>query len=279
MYDYSYTSVTLRDAMKYDTTLLDNLSMSTNDRTTKFKDMFVSMYRMKSIGSETVELFKIWIEDRFNEFKDFYEKKLDVYEDSFNYKDGVVTEITHTDEGTNSKTGTNTGSRNDTRTLNLTETVDQDTSDTNRKTGTNSDSGTFSNSETGSDNSTKKDYNLPNKSVSQSDPKGYLTGETDTTDANSVTRSGNESATHNISETDTKTGTNDITKHNTGTDGNVETTSGSISESGEYSKEATETRKGDVNVIEQHEKMDNYVKNIYRDFCIRFNDCFSMIYA
>lgn len=102
IYEYSYTSITLRDALKLNPDLLENLTLSTTNRTKLFQDMFKAYYNSKSIAGETVELFKLWIEDTFNVHKDYYENILNEYEKELNLDEGFVLTREHTDNGSSS---------------------------------------------------------------------------------------------------------------------------------------------------------------------------------
>lgn len=227
MFDYSYTTLTLKDAINYDNTLLDNLNMDTNERTQKFKEMFMAMYRMKSIGAETVELFKIWIEDVFNQFKDYYIKKLDVYEDNFDYRLGITKNKYINTKMHNAKNSSysNTGNTQTDYNTNIKNTGDNE----------------------------NKTYSLPNRQTSAENVKGYLTAEQD----------------NSIDENEQKTGF-DKTAISGSNDGTELT---------DNTNNITETSTGDVNNIEQHEKMNDYIKNLYMDFCKEFKECFALVYA
>lgn len=258
-FEYSYTSLTLRDVLKIEPTLLDDLTMSTTDRTNKFRNMFKAYYNSKSIAGETIELFKLWIGDKFNAYKDYYEELLTEYEKAIALDDGVVTTITHNDVGSNSEEGTNSGtsSRND--------------SSTNDETGTNSQtgSGTDTKSETRgveTDNNTDN-IDLPNSPTSGEYVSTRVKNHVDTDETNSATSTNSESITGSYSK------------------GNEYSNESSIDNSGEYNKEGsysktiTETRKGGVNVIEQREKALAYIRNLYLDFVKKFEDCFACIYG
>lgn len=104
MYEYSYTSITLRDALKLNPDLLENLTLSTTNRTKLFQDMFKAYYNSKSIAGETVELFKLWIEDTFNVHKDYYENILNEYEKELDLDEGFVLTREHRDNGSSSGT-------------------------------------------------------------------------------------------------------------------------------------------------------------------------------
>ncbi len=104
---YSYATITLKDALTIDETLLDNFQMSTEDRTTIFKNQFISRFNTKSIGAETIPLFKLWITDTFNSIVKLYEKKLDIYERELNFDDGIlITHIKQEEGGTNGSNNT-----------------------------------------------------------------------------------------------------------------------------------------------------------------------------
>lgn len=107
---YSPTTITLRDALRYETDLLDDLELSTDARTISFKNMFIAMYNNRSLGAETISLFKYWITDKFNEVKDYYEQRLDIYEKELDGDDGKT--ITRTLSEDNSST-VNNGSHTD----------------------------------------------------------------------------------------------------------------------------------------------------------------------
>lgn len=186
-YMYSYTTMTLMDALKLEPTLLDNLVMDNADRTQKFKDEFIAVYNTKSIGAETISLFRVWVENKFNEVKRYYNSRLDIYEKELDGDDGIIATrvVDENIEGSG-------GSSNDaTNSL-----IDLPRSDTTLE-------------------------RVTNKNVNDSDS--------------------------------------------------------SYSDSRE--RDVTETYTGNVNVIEQREKWLKFVRDIYRDMCNEFSDCFSLIYA
>lgn len=258
-FEYSYTSLTLRDVLKIEPTLLDDLTMSTTDRTTKFKNMFKAYYNSKSIAGETIELFKLWIGDKFNAYKDYYEELLTVYEKTIELDDGVVTTITHNDTGSNTEGGTNSGtsSRND--------------SSTNDESGTNSQTGSGTDTASGTrgvetDNDTDN-IDLPNRTTSGEYVSSRVKNHVDTDETNSSTTTTSESV------------TGSYTKDNEYSNESSTENSGEYNKEGSYSKTITETRKGEVNVIEQREKALAYIRNLYLDFVKKFEDCFACIYG
>lgn len=200
---YSYTTMTLRDVIKSNPDILDNMNLSTTDRTNNFKDMFISMYNNKSIGAETVTLFQYWIEDKFNEIKRTYEQQLDVYEKALDGDDGRKI-VRATNESNTAQTATTNALTSSTNTSN--ETIN---------------------------------YDLPRTSNPTASP---------------------------------------TTKATTGnTNQNAENST--INSSGNGSKAVQEIITGDVNVISQREKWLDYIRDIYRNMCQEFKDCFAIIYA
>lgn len=199
---YSYTTMTLLDAMKVKPDLLDNLEMNTQERTQAFKETFTSMYNTKSIGAETIELFQVWVENRFNELKRLYNSKLDIYEMNLNGDDGI--KIIRETYGSNSNTYN--GSNNST----TTDTI----------------------------NDTQTNIDLPRNATNTEYPTSKV--KNDGTDTRQI---------YGASES---------------------TDSGSRSE--------TQTIKGDVNVIDQRNKWLNFIRDLYREMCQEFKDCFAIIY-
>ena len=70
MFDYSYSSITLRDAIVQEPILLDEFVLETTDQTNMFKEIFRAKWDLYDIGGETIEIFKAFICDMFddNEF-------------------------------------------------------------------------------------------------------------------------------------------------------------------------------------------------------------------
>lgn len=96
---WTATSITLLDALKVEPTLLDDLDFGNEARTEKFNKIFKARYNTKSIAGETIELFKIYIDDTFNQYVDYYNELLDIYEEQLNYNDGIKATRIHRDTG------------------------------------------------------------------------------------------------------------------------------------------------------------------------------------
>lgn len=108
-YPASY-SITLYDAIKYDATLLDGFNFTNPVYTVEFKNHFINKFGIYEIGAETIELFKVYITNRFNLNKEYFEKLLDKYYEKLNETDGYY----HFEEHTISKneSGNSTGNSN-----------------------------------------------------------------------------------------------------------------------------------------------------------------------
>ena len=87
-------SITLHDVLEVEPTLLTNIFTfdGNNTRATKFIKVFLGMYDIYEIGAETIELFKNWLQDTYDEYIDYYIEMLDAYEIKINMLDGVVSD-------------------------------------------------------------------------------------------------------------------------------------------------------------------------------------------
>ena len=294
-FEYTYTSITLRDALKLDPTILNNLQMSTQERTTKLHNTFKAYYNSKSIAGETIELFKLWISDKFNVYKDYYEQLLDEYEKAINLDAGIVTTRTQVHTGTNEEEGTShdTGSvvddasTTDTATGSENGTIVDDS--TTAKTGTSEDTGQIVDDTSATESTSGSDSKTLAKTVNET---GTLDehNDTDNIDLPNRTTAGEyvSSRTKNIIDNDTtkaltdnttESGTNTGSKTNTYDNTRDITNNNTYSKDGSYEKNITDTFQGGVNVIEQRTKALEYIRNIYLDFVRQFQDCFACIYA
>lgn len=95
-YPTSY-SITLYDALNYDTSLLSGLNFTNSTYTSKFKEAFINRFGIYEIGAETIELFKVYITNRFNLNKEYFEKLLDKYTEELNETDGYYHFEEHTE--------------------------------------------------------------------------------------------------------------------------------------------------------------------------------------
>lgn len=94
---YTRFTITLHDALLKEPTLLDNLTLSTTERTDKFKNFFIAKWFNYEISGETIPMFKALIENRFNTLKDYYEELITAYEIKIDMLDGKMVTITRDD--------------------------------------------------------------------------------------------------------------------------------------------------------------------------------------
>lgn len=73
----AYMSISVRDAYIADPTLFDECVLNTEERTNRFKEMFLAQWGIYSIGSETIPMFKVWVTNTFKLHYKQYEELLD----------------------------------------------------------------------------------------------------------------------------------------------------------------------------------------------------------
>lgn len=83
----AYT-ITLDDALKIDSTLLDDIQMSTSQRTTELRNHIIAQWGIYEIAGETMQEFRVFIKYKFREYVEYYEKLLDAYETEIDWLDG-----------------------------------------------------------------------------------------------------------------------------------------------------------------------------------------------
>lgn len=75
-------TVTLNEALEYDSTLLDVLSSNDILNQFKFKERFISFYKIYEIGGETLPMFKEYINRCYNQYASRYIKLLPLVEEA-----------------------------------------------------------------------------------------------------------------------------------------------------------------------------------------------------
>lgn len=89
MLNANYT-ICYKDVLEIAPDILDNIVWDTTEHTTKLKDMIYSKFFNYEISGETIQEFKLFMEAKFNQYKDYYAELLRTYEVSFDWRDGDV---------------------------------------------------------------------------------------------------------------------------------------------------------------------------------------------
>lgn len=116
-YLYSYCTITLYDALKEDETLLDNLVLETEEQTNEFINTFKARYNLYDIAGETIPMFKLMLENRFNLKKKYYQDLINEYSKEIDYLQGIVETETISDETSNNGTSSSSSNATDTDTV------------------------------------------------------------------------------------------------------------------------------------------------------------------
>ncbi len=87
---YAKYTQTLHDCLIDNPNLLDNLVMPSEGFTERFIETFKSMYFNYEINGETVNDFKLLLENTFTQWKYYYNEMLMAYETKINMLDGTV---------------------------------------------------------------------------------------------------------------------------------------------------------------------------------------------
>lgn len=243
---YTRFTITLHDALLKNPTLLDNLTLSTTERTEKFKSMLISRWAYYEISGETIPVFKFLIENRFGQLKDWYEELITAYETKIEMLDGELETITRDD--TKKESGSRSSELNGNVKTNGTIT-DKTTSQGTNETTFNKDSTTE-----------LKHFDLPRTNQTENKPSA------------SDNTAYNEVSTNSITEN--KNGTNTNTTDTTST--NSASTTGSDTK--DATLKQTITKKGGVNVIELKRDYMKLLRNIYLEFAEDFKTCFLDLY-
>lgn len=94
---YANYTETLHDVLIEHPELLNIFDLGSNERNTTFKAMFVSMWDIYEIGSETYDMFKINLTNTFNQYKKYYSDMLDAYESQNITLNDLITSVGQTD--------------------------------------------------------------------------------------------------------------------------------------------------------------------------------------
>lgn len=83
---YSKYTITLYDILNNDKfkdyNVFENIALSKKAQTTKLIDMITSIYYDYEIATENITTFKLALENTFNQYKVYYQEKLNIYENN-----------------------------------------------------------------------------------------------------------------------------------------------------------------------------------------------------
>lgn len=106
---YAKYTQTFHDFLIDNPTFLNNIILSTADKTNKLRNAIITEYNLYEIGGETDDMFKVMFVDTFNKWKDYYEEKITAYEKQYDYTTGNRRTTTKTStintEGTQDSNG------------------------------------------------------------------------------------------------------------------------------------------------------------------------------
>lgn len=227
---------------------------------------FVSHWDIYEIGAETEDLFKKYLTDTYNENKYEFLQKLKGYDISYNWNEGNTIEKT----GNNVLDTTRDNTTSSTSELKGTDTTDSTTKRTDELSSSSNTKGATSNTSTNNTNRDDTHYDLPRTSSSENKPS-----EKDNVLINSTDTDIGE----NKSET-TSTGEN---VYNTDVDGTLtrdHTTTGrsTYNSTGTDTNNYTEKTVDNTKMMRLKEEYMRQIKDLFRDFALRFHDCFIMVY-
>lgn len=114
---YSYSTITLYDALKIEENLLDNLILENQTQTDEFIKTFKARYNLYDIAGETIPMFKLMIENKFELKKKYYQELINEYEKEINYLDGIIESETISDNTSNNGTSSSSSNSTDTDTI------------------------------------------------------------------------------------------------------------------------------------------------------------------
>lgn len=108
--DYSYCTMTLKDAIDRDEHFLDFLSLGTSAQTTALKNMFIAVWDIYELGGETMYFTQRMMINKFNSIKEYYQNLINAYETQLDYQDGIksIVQFDVGDRGSVQRSGSDT---------------------------------------------------------------------------------------------------------------------------------------------------------------------------
>lgn len=172
----AHYTMCFKDVLTLAPDILQNLVLDTTAHTEKFQEMLKAKWAIYEISGETIPEFQVFLEAKFNQYKDYYIEMINAYETQIQWLDGDVISETYNITDTNNEK--------------YTPKVAITTTDTPRVTTTDS------------------EYDLPRSASSENRPSGKSITEHDGTNTRVVSPDGT-----NFNETDsTKTKTGGTTR-------------------------------------------------------------------
>ena len=281
-----------KDALEVDPTLLDGIIWDTTEHTKKLKEMLYAKYFNYEISGETIGEQKIFMTQKFNQYKDYYSEMLDAYETSIAWLDGEIT--SHSEEASFGETATET--TDDSTELTHGHTEENSGSDVNTllhgktqtESGTDTSTLTREISETTevtrTEEVTRTLFDLPRSATSEMHPsqitKEKPDGEPNTTVVTPGEGEDETSVTYGRAVTDSGTDTDTLSHGKKITHSGKDVTDRDVSveksKSGDNSRSAT-TKVADL--ITQKERYLKLIRNLYAEFADRFLPCFITMFS
>ena len=84
-----------KDVLRIYPNVTENISFGTSEQTKKLLDMLYSKYAIYEISGETIQEFKLYLENKFNQYKDYYLEMISAYETQVEWLDGLITQDTY----------------------------------------------------------------------------------------------------------------------------------------------------------------------------------------
>lgn len=281
-----------KDALEIDPTLIDGINWDTVEHTNKLKEMIYAKYFNYEISGETIGEQKIFMEQKFNQYKDYYAEMLAAYETSIAWLDGEIT--SHSEESEFAESGsetttddtelthghTETNSGNDVNTIQHGHVQTEGGNDTTTQTKGITETTTTEREE----EVTRTRYDLPRSVASQMHATEIVKEKPDgATNTTTVTPGdGEDETTVDYGHTLTNTGTDtDTLAHGKKiTHGGKDVTDRDISvtksKSGDNSHSAT-TKVADL--INQKDRYLKLIRSLYAEFADRFLPCFITMFS
>lgn len=249
-----------KDVLEVCPTLLDQIVWDTPEHTEKLKEMLYSKYFNYEISGETIGEEKLFLTEKFNEYKDYYAEMLGAYETSIEWLDGEIT--SYSEESSFSEDGSETTSDDSSLTHGHTET-DSGT-DTNKVEREITETTTIQRTE----EVTTTRYDLPRSSSSENHAtqivKEHPDGEPNTTTV--APSDGTDTSSLEYGKVKTHGGKDS-------TERDIEKTTG---KSGESSKSHTAKV---ADLINQKERYLKLIRNLYSEFADKFKPCFITMFS